>query len=162
MRLARRFLCDQRGTAAVEMALILPVAVGILLVTFDAAYYMLCEQRAVQSVRNAARYAARLDLSNYACPGGTFTGPEATLQNMVVTGSPDGTAPLIKGWRNNDVSLSVACTSDQGGIYEANGGEAPTVRISTSFAFPSLMQEFGLPAPDFQIAATAESPVVGI
>lgn len=162
MRPGWRFLSDQRGAAAVELALILPLAVGIMLVTTDAAYYMLSEQRAVQGVRNAARYAARLNLSDFACPGGRFTGSLAAVQNMAVYGSPDELTPFVKGWKPADVTVSVNCTPNQKGMYEAMGGNAPKVRVSTKFPSPSLMREFGMPALNLLVAAEAESPVVGI
>lgn len=162
MNLVRPFIRNQSGAAAVEMALILPAALALLFVTFDGAYYMLCEQRVVKGVRNAARYAARLDLSNYACPGGTFSGNTAAVQNLARTGTLTGGNATIPGWQNSDVQVSVACSAGRGGIYEASGGNAPVVRVSTKVAYPSLMGTMGFTDQPVFIAATAESPVAGL
>lgn len=144
------------------MALILPAALALLFVTFDGAYYMLCEQRVIKGVRNAARYAARLDLSNYTCPGGAFTGNTATIQNVARTGALIGGSAAIPGWQNSDVQVSVACSSGRGGLYEANDGNAPVVRVSTKVAYPSLMGSMGFTDQPVFIAAAAESPVAGL
>lgn len=144
------------------MALILPLALALLFVTFDGAYYMLCEQRVVKGVRNAARYAARLDLSNYACPGGTFSGDTASIQNLARTGALTGGKETVTGWQNSDVRISVICSSGNGGIYEASAGNAPVVRVSTQVAYPSMMGAMGFTDRQVFIAAAAESPVVGL
>ena len=130
---------DQRGAAAAEMALILPLALALLFTTFEGAYYMICEHRVVKGVRDAARYAARLDLSNYSCPSAAFSGSAATktgIQNLARTGqlSPDSAtlarAAKIWGTDPNKVIVTVTCASNQGGIYAATGGNAPKVKIS--------------------------------
>jgi len=158
----RSFIRNQSGAAAAELALILPAALAMLFVTFDGAYYMLCEQRVVKGVRNAARYAARLDLGNYACPSGTFSGPTTTVQNLARTGALIGGRPMVPGWQDSDVEISVNCSAGRGGIYDASGGNAPTVRISTRVVFPSLLGAMGFSDNTTYIAAAAESPVVGL
>lgn len=158
----RSFIRNQSGAAAVELALILPAALALLFVTFDGAYYMFCEQRVIKGVRNAARYAARLDLSNYGCPGGTFSGPASTVQNLARTGALTGGNPLVPGWQDSDVQITVNCSAGRGGIYDASGGNAPTVRVSTRVVFPSLLGAMGFSESETHIAAAAESPVVGL
>lgn len=158
----RAFLGNESGTAAVEMALILPIALALTFVTFDGAYYMLCEQRAIKGVRIAARYAARLDLSHFTCPGGAFNGPVSEVQNVAVAGVPTGGTSTIPGWETRDVSVSVSCSFGQGGIYEASGGHAPLVRVSTRFEFPSQLEALGFSNGNTFIAAAAESPVIGL
>lgn len=159
---ARSFLKEQRGAAAAEMALIAPLAVVLMFVTFDGAYYMLCEQRVVKGVRNAARYAARLDLSEFSCPAGTFSGSTETIQNLARTGALSAGTATIPGWQNSDVQVAVTCSSGRGGIYEANGGNAPRVRVSARVIFPSMLGEMGFSDAQTYIAAAAESPVTGL
>ena len=153
---------DQSGAAAAEMALILPLVLALLFTTFEGSYYMICEHRVVKGVRDAARYAARLDLSNYACPGGTFSGNTATVQNLTRTGALSGGSATVPGWVNSDVSVAVTCASGQGGIYAATGGNAPKVRISTRLAYPSIMGTLGFTNATIYIGAEAQSPVIGI
>ena len=165
MRRAKSFGSDQSGAAAAEMALILPLALALLFTTFEGAYYMICEHQAIKGVRNAARYAARLDQSNYTCPGGTFSGNTATktgIQNLTRTGALTGGTAMVQGWVNSNVTVAVTCASGQGGIYAATGGNAPQVRISTRLAYPSMMSSLGFTNATLYIGAEAQSPVIGI
>lgn len=157
MGVLRSFVADTRGAAAAEMALILPAALALLFVTFDGAYYILCEQRVVKGVRNAARYAARLDLSQYVCPGGAFTGDATAIQSKAIEGKPRDS-----GWQNSDVTIGVTCKSGQGGIYGATSGNAPVVRVSARVEFPSLLGAMGFSDTPVYLAAAAESPVIGL
>ena len=144
------------------MALIIPLALALIFSTFEGAYYMICEHRVVKGVRDAARYAARLDLGNYACPGATFSGSTTTVQNLARTGQLSGGTAAVSGWVNGDVTIAVTCASGQGGIYLATGGNAPRVRISTRVVYPSLMGSMGFTASTIHIAAAAQSPVIGL
>ena len=162
MRRAKSFGINQSGAAAAEMALILPLALALLFTTFEGAYYMICEHQVIKGVRNAARYAARLDLSNFTCPGGTFNGNTATVQNLTRTGALTGGTAMVQGWVNSNVTIAVTCASGQGGIYAATGGNAPQVRISTRLVYPSMMSSLGFTNATLYIGAEAQSPVIGI
>lgn len=157
----RLFLNDEHGAAAAEMALILPLVMVLLFATFEGAYYMICEHQVVTGVRNAARYAARLDFSQYACPAGTFSGSTATIQNLARTGQLTGGTARVQGWVNADITVTVTCTA-QDGIYTAVGSYAPKVRVSSRFNYPSLMGQLGFTQSTLQIGASAESPVMGL
>jgi Flp pilus assembly protein TadG len=160
--LVRSFLTNQRGAAAAEMALILPVALALLFTTFEGTWYIICEHRVIKGVRDASRYAARLDLSNYGCPGGTFSGPTASVQNLARTGKLSGGTSQVPGWVNGDVTVSVSCTSGMGGLYAATGGNAPKVSVYTTVNYPSLMGSLGFGVGTVQIKARSESPVMGL
>lgn len=162
MRRLAPFRRDQRGAAAAEMALILPLALALLFTMFEGAYYMICEHRVVKGVRDAARYAARLDLSNYACPGATFSGSVPTIQNLARTGALSGGTAAVPGWVNSNVAIAVTCASGQGGIYASSGGYAPRITVTSRVTYPSLMSTLGFTASTTYIAATAQSPVVGL
>ncbi len=162
MQRVGHFYRNQSGAAAAEMALIIPLALALIFTTFDGAYYMICEHRVVKGVRDAARYAARLDLTNYACPGGTFAGNAATVQNLARTGKLSGGTAAVPGWVNSNVTIAVTCASGQGGIYLATGGNAPKVRISTRVVYPSFLGSLGFTSSTIHIAAAAQSPVIGL
>ena len=164
MRWANFLYRDNSGAAAAEMALIIPLALALIFTTFEGAYYMICEHRVVKGVRDASRYAARLDLSNYACPGATFSGDSTTVKNLARTGQLSGGTVAVPGWGTdpNDVTIAVTCASGQGGIYLATGGNAPRVRISTRVVYPSLMGSMGFTSSTIHIAAAAQSPVIGL
>lgn len=144
------------------MALILPLAITLIFTTFEGAYYLICEHRVVKGVRDAARYAARLQLSNYACPAGTFSGSTATVQNLARTGLLTGGNAAVSGWINSDVTVAVTCASGQDGIYLATGGYAPRVSVSTRVTYPSLMGTLGFTNSTTYIGASAQSPVIGL
>ena len=165
MRRLTSFLSDRSGAAAVEMVLILPVALALILTTCEGGFYFICEHRVVKGVRDAARYAARLDLSNYACPGATFSGSAATVQNvqnLARTGKLSGGTTGVTGWVNRDVAIAVTCLSDQRGIYAKTGGYAPRVRVSTRVVYPSIMGAMGFTSATIHITAAAQSPVIGL
>ena len=162
MRWANFLYRDTSGAAAAEMALIIPLALALIFTTFEGAYYMICEHRVVKGVRDASRYAARLDLSNYACPGGTFSGSTATVQTLARTGLLSGGSAAVSGWVNSDVTIAVTCLSGQGGIYAATGGNAPRVSVSTRVVYPSLMGSMGFTAATIYIGAAAQSTVIGL
>ena len=162
MRALARFTRDQRGAAAAEMVLILPLALALMFTMFEGAYYMICEHRVVKGVRDAARYAARLDLINYACPGASFSGNAGAIKNLARTGALTGGTANVPGWVDADVSVTVTCSSGQGGIYVSNGGYAPKVSVSTRVAYPSLMSTLGFTQSALLIGASAQSPVIGI
>ena len=161
----RLFLHDQIGAAAAEMALILPLVMVMLYATFEGAYYIICEHQVVTGVRNAARYAARLDFSLYACPAATFGGSTATIQNLARTGQLTGGTSRVQGWVNGDITITVTCTAQTGiytGINSGVGNNAPKVRVSSRFNYPSLMGQLGFTQATLQIGASAESPVMGL
>lgn len=162
MRRATHLLRNQNGAAAAEMAMILPIVLALIVTTFEGSYYLLCEHRAIKGVRDAARYAARLDRSFYTCPGGTFTGSTAAIQNLARTGQLSGGTAKVPGWVNGDVTVAVTCSSGIGGIYTSTGGNAPKVSVSTRLNYPSIMGAMGFTQATIQIGAAAQSPVIGI
>lgn len=161
------FRSDTRGAAAAEMALITPLVLALMFSTFEGAYYLMCEHRVIKGVRDAARYAARLDRSQYACPGGTFSGDVATIRNLARTGQLSGGTVKVPGWGTSatDVTVSVSCAAlgaGTAGIYNQTGGNAPRVTVSTRFNYPSIMGTLGFTQATIQIGAAAQSPVIGL
>ncbi len=165
----RLFLNDQHGAAAAEMALIMPLVMVMLFATFEGAYFVITEHQVVTGVRNAARYAARLDFSHFVCPAGTYVEspsgatpvPTSTIQNLTRTGQLTGGTSRVQGWVDADITVTVTC-SGAGGIYAATAGQAPKVRVSSRFNYPSLMGQLGFTQAALPIGASAESPVMGL
>lgn len=165
MRGLRHILKDSNGAAAAEMVLILPVALALLFATFEGAYYAICEHRVIKGVRDAARYAARLDRSYYACPAATFTGSVSTIstiKNLARTGQLSGGTTAVTGWIDRDITVSVTCVPEVGGIYEATGRNAPVIRVSTVVNYQPLMGALGFTSSTIRIGAAAQSPVIGL
>lgn len=160
--LIRHFLTSERAAAAAEMALILPAALAVMFTTFEGAHYMMSEQRVIKGVREAARYAGRLDFSLYGCPGGTFSGATATVQNLARTGRLSGGTARVSGWENDDITVTVTCAAATDGIYKVTGNYAPVVQVSARVAYPSLMGAMGFTDAEVFLAASAQSPVTGL
>lgn len=158
----RPFLRDQRGAAAAEMALILPLVLALIFAMMEGGHYLWSEHKVVKGVRDAARYAARLDFSNYNCGAGTFTGAVADVQNLARTGQLSGGTAKVPGWVNSNVTVSVTCATSQTGLYDVVGGNAPRVRVSATVAYPSLFGALGFTSSSLNLNAAAESPVVGL
>lgn len=147
------------------MALLIPLVLAMMLATFEGAWYMVCEHRVIKGVRDAARYAARLDRSQFTCPGNAFTGSTATIQNLARTGKLTGGNAQVPGWVNGDVTVTVNCatlTAGSAGIYNSTGGNAPRVTVRTQFNYPSMMGTLGFSQTTVQIGAAAQSPVIGL
>jgi Flp pilus assembly protein TadG len=102
------------GATAVEFALLLPL-LTILLFGFIEVGRLLWDYHIVSaSVRDAARYAARLDAS--CATGGTLNGDVTRVKRLARTGSVDGTTPLLPGWTDDaTVTVTVTCVDNPGG-----------------------------------------------
>lgn len=155
------FRRDRSGAAAAEMALLLPLALVLLFAAVEGGWYMVCEHRVVKGVRDAARYASRLDFSNYTCPS-TFSGNGTAVKNLARTGQLTGGTPTVPGWTDAQVTIAVTCASGTGGLYSVVSGNAPRVKISAQVPYPSLFGTLGFSATSRTLNASAQSPVAGL
>jgi Flp pilus assembly protein TadG len=138
-------LRDERGAAASEFALILPL-LTLLLFGFYEAGRMYWNYNIVQSsARDAARYAARMPMTCDSGGTGTFTDTtdQAEIQNLTRTGTVDGSGdPLVAGWTNNaTVTVTITCVDNSGGAMSGRyDGYAniPTVTITAAAPYGAL------------------------
>jgi Flp pilus assembly protein TadG len=163
-----RFLCDARGAAAAEMALMLPLMLTLLFVAFEGGYFLWNEHKVVKGVRDGARYASRLSIADYDCDGTVDPGAETAISNLTRTGQLTGGTAVIPGWvdGNGGITVSVACQT-QGGIYQANSNNAPVVTVSALVPYPSspltaLAGALGFDVGSIHLRAEAQSPVMGL
>ena len=169
MEFARRLTADRAGTAAAEMALVAPMLIVLMFGTFELGHYFLSEHVVQKSVRDAARYAARLPLTDY--PSCTPTaGAEQQIQKIARYGHPSPeTSPSVinqrlQGWTANDMTtVTVACDTSgtYTGIYTDFPGGVPIVTVSASVPYPSLFGMMGIPAPTLTLNARSQSAVFG-
>jgi len=158
----RSFLKDERGAAAAEFGLILPLML-LLTFSFYEAGRVFWNYNIVQSsARDAARYGARLGIT---CTGSTGTfddaGSQAQIQNLTRTGTIDGSgSPLVPDWTNNaTVTVAIACVSKTvgsttlGGRYEGETS-IPTVTVTAAAPYGLL---FGGLFGDLEINAITVS-----
>lgn len=154
------FLRNQRGSAAAEMALIMPLVLALIFAMMEAGHYMWSEHKVVKGVRDAARYAGRLDFSNYTCP--STIANAAAIKNLARTGQLTGGTAKVPGWVDANVTVSLSCRASTGGLYDVVSGNAPKVKVSAVVAYPSLFGALGVFTSSFNLRAEAESPVMGL
>ena len=163
-----RFLSDTGGAAAAEMALLVPLLMVLMFVCFEGGYFLWNEHKVVKGVRDGARYAGRLSFGDYNCGAGTIdTTAAANIRNLTRTGQlADGGTPVVAGWSDSDVIVSVACqTSD--GIYDGNSGNAPVVTVTAQVPYPpspltALAGALGFSVGTIDLNAEAQSSVMGL
>jgi len=140
-----RWLAGSGGAAAVELALVLPVLMVLAFGFLEVGRLFWTYHIASSSVRDAARYAARLGLT---CPGNTNSfGSLAPVRRLARTGSLIPGAPdLIPGWTSNGtVQVQVSCVANAGnalgGAY--NGVQnIPVVTVIGTTPYTPLFGDF--------------------
>lgn len=164
--MTRRFLFwkSEIGSAAVEMALVLPMTMALLFGGFEAGNYMLTQHKVIKGVRDGARYAGRLPFSNYDCDTGTVSSAaEDDIIAVTRSGQPDGTGPVrVRGWDTAEVSVTVSCDATTNtGLYRDRGA-APRVLVATRVPYPSILGTLGFDTSGAVVRAQAQAAVMGI
>ncbi|QUL38123.1 TadE/TadG family type IV pilus assembly protein [Erythrobacter sp. JK5] len=163
IRLGTRFGKDQRGSAAAEIALILPMMLVVLFSTFEAGHYFYTEHKIIKAVRQGARYAGRLPFDTYTCPSTVNGAAVSQIKTVTRTGSVGGTDPLIKDWTDGDITVSVLCNSSTTtGVFRSKTGGAPVVTVSATASYPSLFDFLLAQGESVQVFASAQATVNGI
>jgi Flp pilus assembly protein TadG len=75
MMRASHLLKDRTAAAAAEMALVLPILLILIFGSVELGYYFMSEHVVDKAVRDAARYAARLPVTDFDCSTGTMIDP---------------------------------------------------------------------------------------
>lgn len=175
-RIVRLVRCSS-GAAAAEMALVLPFLILILAASAEIGYYFYEQNRLVESVRDAARYAGRQPFAEYSACTGSPPAPVVTNARLLAQkGSLDATDPdLLWGWSQtggNAPTFAVTMTCDAtvnvsgnnvavGGIYGQNPGGAPAVLVQASLAHQTVFGFLGIPL-NLTLNARQEAAVMGI
>lgn len=138
----RRFLAGRAGSAAVEFALILPLLTLLMFAFVGAGRLFWNYHIAVSSVRDAARFAARLPMT---CGGLTSADDLLHVQHLARTGDILGTgAPLIASWTSDaSVVVTVTCVSNAGGTYLGRYEDTADIPIVKVTATPPYIDSFG-------------------
>ena len=168
----RPLISDCRGTASAEMALIAPLLITLMFGSMELGNYFLNEHAVIKAVRDGARYAARIDVSNYSCPSGsatgTITGLETQIKNLTRTGSIDGLAtPRLGYWTApSTITVSVRCVAkvSYGGTFSPLIGDIPVVKVKADvpYADGSLFKYIGFTSVNLFLRSESEATVMGI
>jgi Flp pilus assembly protein TadG len=165
IRVARLFR-DCSGAAAAEMMLIAPFLFVLTFGAFELGYYFLSEHVVDKAVRDAARYAARLPLTNYPDCTSVDSTAEQDIQRLARTGDPSGTNPRLMGWTaDNMTTVSISCpgtgTYANAGIYTDFPDGAPVVTVSATVPYQTVLGMLGLGTGTLTLHASQQAAVVG-
>ena len=174
MRSPRHVQTDDRGAAAAELALILPLLLIILCGSLELGNYFMNEHTLVKAVRDGSRYAARQAFSNYTgctgSPGGTVV---ADTKNIVMNGYLSGGTIVTPNIQTADVDVTMSCKTTAGGqtmsgIYAGRDVDADTqtdaqiVRVTATVNYRPVIAAFGFSGVGFKLNAESEAAVAGM
>jgi Flp pilus assembly pilin Flp len=172
MRAFAHLLANGEGSAAVEMALVVPLLLVLMCGAVEVGNYFLSEHVVDKAVRDAARYAARLPLTDYTgctVPAGGVA--EQGTQRVARYGDPGGgTNARLVGWTADSMTtVTITCDTDtshsyvNGGIYTdfPNGGEVPVVTVSTTVPYKTFFGVLGMGAASLNLNAQSQAAVIG-
>ena len=184
MRAVAGFRRSNNGSAAVELALVMPLLLVLMVGSVELSNMFMDQHALEKQVRDGARYAARLSISKtYACPGTVFSDVNATANiiNVTKTGAVTGTGtprwPTAYWARTctgqaQTVNIDIRCVAktqidaaNDGvtGIYTSLPGTTiPVVKVSAAVKYRSLLALIGFNATNICLTAESEAPVQGL
>ena len=161
-------MIDRSASAAVELARVMPLLLILLFSSFEAGNFFMSEHVVQKGVRDAARYAARLPISNYPGCGSVNATSADAIKKLARTGSTTGTVARIGSWSNDAMtSVTVACASgpsySTGGIYTEfpAGYEGPVVTVTAVVPYSSVLAAFGFDFGTLNLNAHSQAAVIG-
>jgi hypothetical protein len=173
MRSHSRLIADRDGSAAVEMALSLPLLLVLIFGAFDVGNYFLAAHVVDKAARDAARYAARLPLADYpSCTVPSGGVAEQQAQRVARFGDPSGSGDQrLAGWTSDSmttltISCAVAGSFNNAGIYKdfptVGGvpGAAPVVTVSATVPYTPLFG-WALGGLGLNASADVQAAVIG-
>lgn len=177
MRVARLLRRDCRGSAAVEMALVIPILLVILFGSVELGNYFMNEHTLVKAVRDGARFAARQSFTNWPDCSTVNTTVRDNTRNVVMNGYLTGGTALTPNIQASNITLSVSCAAqangqDMLGIYRSrfgatcNGaaanGCAQIVTVAAQVNYLPVLRVFGFSGIGVHLNATSQAAVTGI
>lgn len=175
---AQAFFCNERGAAATEMALLVPLLLTLIFGGFEAGHFVWTQHKLAEAVRDGARFAARLPIDELCNKDVSNISDDAKDQIILLTrtgqlSDPDS-RPKVPGWPVSKVEVELDCKPDMTlstGIYADLGSDSdgnplrgPIVGVTANkVAYPSVLHGLGF---DFlagiELSATSYAPVIGL
>lgn len=128
----RRFAKDEQGASLVEFGVILPFMLLLLMLMIEAGRFLWSYQVALEGVRDAGRYLARVAPVDICLNGGSVASYNPSLLG-IVTNNAGGTSLFPQYVTVNSVSATHTCVS---GTYRINPTPVATVSASLTIDFP--------------------------
>lgn len=162
-----RLLRNISGAAAVELALIAPLLVGLMFGTMELGYYFYSEHVVVKAVRDGARFASRESFGDFTCPATIDPTVVTDTQNVTRTNQvASGGSARLPNWTDN-ATVSVKLTCDTSGdfdqsFYQGLSGGVPVVTVRATVPYTSLFGVLGFNALTLQLTASSQAAVMGL
>lgn len=161
MTVRRAFVRDERGAAAAEMALILPLLLMLLFGGMEGGNFFWREHQVVKAAREGARFAARQSMEFYDCAAGTISTVADANGETVEERIARVTAANLVGEPVVTVAM-VGCAADsQFGLYAEKPDGAPIVSVNVTVPYQSLMATM-IFDDTMTLGASAQAAVMGL
>jgi Flp pilus assembly protein TadG len=167
----RAFTRNARGSAAAEMAMVLPILLALIFGALELGNYFRSEHVLIKGVRDGAVFAARQPISNYDCTVANPTVPATVVNDskaLVRTGQLSGGTDRLPRWTDGSTvfTITASCVTSAGGetllgIYQVNAGKVPVITMTADLPYQSVAGALGLPAASFRLRATQQAVVTG-
>jgi Flp pilus assembly protein TadG len=132
LRWLKSFWRNDRGTALIESAIVLPVFLLLVGGIYEFGYFFYRQQLMTIGVRDAARYLALTSNPNSATT-------QSDAMNLAVYGSISrGITPRVSDWSPDVVTISVSAANNSSGIVYCGGCPVAIITVSSSLTDPSL------------------------
>ena len=153
------FRRSEDGAALVEFALILPVFLLVLAAVAAFGHWFWVYQSAISGVRDAGRYVARVAPIDICQTGGSLSGYNAMLKNIVEK-DITGASIFPSSVTINSVTASLACIA---GTYRTSPAPVATVTANMTINLPmaSVFSLFGNSLPAITISFSDQSRIFG-
>lgn len=161
---------SRNGSAAVEMALVMPMLLTLMFGSFELGNYFLENHVVAKAVRDGARYAARRSFADYTSCAASDDVITKT-RNLTRTGQITGGASRIYGWTDPEtITISVSCNgSYTGGIYNGITNTvgssitgAPVITVTADVPYHSLFGSIGFSSSSLILRGRSQAAVMGI
>jgi Flp pilus assembly protein TadG len=135
-RIAKRLSTNERGAAAVEMALVLPLLFLLGFGAVELARTIWQYQIVTKGVRDGVRYLTRVPVTCAAIgPGGTFSDADLeAARNLVKSGTKTAATPIVPTYADAVFQITVDCR-DAAALGLNGGAYMPVVRMTVQYPF---------------------------
>jgi hypothetical protein len=150
--LLSRLRRDGRGTAIVETAIVLPVIVLLMFGIVELGRALQQHHALTKSVRDAARYIARVPLACPAAGDPNWAAVKTAAQTLAATGRLSGGTPLVEGWTAAHFDIAdPACVDWSGRAVQVITVSAEIPYLDLGFLNVIGLEPFNLAAQHQQV-----------
>lgn len=154
-----RFVADEAGVALVEFAVALPMMMLLFAVIIEGSRMMLSYESAINGVRDATRYLARITAPDICATGGSVAGTATKLKTLIVQAN-SGASIFAPNVTIGTVTPTYRCVS---GTYR--GGSVPvaqvTAQLTIAFPFAGIFTFVGGSRPTIVTTVIDQARVFG-